>query len=150
RAAWGSLEGAVDRGLHQISPRVPDYLRPHAAQHRRLLHSDYLHDQLHRVGCKADAILGAMDRHKLPAGLRDFDPDLGRIVRPDRTQGFAAAVLRRLYHPRLSAFHDGLVGQCDLALIAQMVMIVFLSFFSGACPAVYSELLPTRVRYTAL
>jgi hypothetical protein len=29
-------------------------------------------------------------------------------------------------------------------------MIVFLSFFSGACPAVYSELLPTRVRYTAL
>ena len=35
-------------------------------------------------------------------------------------------------------------------MIAQMVMIVFLSFFSGACPAVYSELLPTRVRYTAL
>ena len=37
-----------------------------------------------------------------------------------------------------------------LALIAQMVMIVFLSFFSGACPAAYSEILPTRVRYTAL
>ena len=41
-------------------------------------------------------------------------------------------------------------GSPMLALIAQMVMIVFLSFFSGACPAVYSELLPTRVRYTAL
>jgi MFS family permease len=41
-------------------------------------------------------------------------------------------------------------GSATLALIAQMVMIVFLSFFSGACPAVYSELLPTRVRYTAL
>jgi MHS family proline/betaine transporter-like MFS transporter len=27
---------------------------------------------------------------------------------------------------------------------------VFLSFFSGPCPATYSELLPTRVRYTAL
>ena len=36
------------------------------------------------------------------------------------------------------------------ALIAQMVMIVFLSFFSGACPAASSEILPTRVRYTAL
>ena len=35
-------------------------------------------------------------------------------------------------------------------MIAQMVMIVFLSFFSGACPAVYSEILSTRVRYTAL
>jgi len=31
-----------------------------------------------------------------------------------------------------------------------MLMIVFLSFFSGACPAVYSEILSTRVRYTAL
>jgi MFS family permease len=41
-------------------------------------------------------------------------------------------------------------GSATLALIAQMVMIVFLSFFSGACPAVYSEILPTRVRYTAL
>jgi MHS family proline/betaine transporter-like MFS transporter len=41
-------------------------------------------------------------------------------------------------------------GNATLALIAQMVMIIFLSFFSGACPAVYSEILPTRVRYTAL
>jgi MHS family proline/betaine transporter-like MFS transporter len=41
-------------------------------------------------------------------------------------------------------------GSATLALIAQMVMIVFLSFFSSACPAVYSEILPTRVRYTAL
>ena len=41
-------------------------------------------------------------------------------------------------------------GSATLALIAQMLMIVFLSFFSGACPAVYSEILPTRVRYTAL
>ena len=41
-------------------------------------------------------------------------------------------------------------GSATLALIAQMVMIVFLSFFSGPCPAAYSEILPTRVRYTAL
>ena len=41
-------------------------------------------------------------------------------------------------------------GSATLALIAQMVMIVFLSFFSGACPAAYSEILPTRARYTAL
>ena len=41
-------------------------------------------------------------------------------------------------------------GDLLLALAAQMTMIVFLSFFSGACPAAYSELFPTRVRYTAL
>jgi MHS family proline/betaine transporter-like MFS transporter len=41
-------------------------------------------------------------------------------------------------------------GSAALALAAQMTMIVFLSFFSGACPATYSEILPTRVRYTAL
>src|SRR6516165_5533405 len=148
QAARGSRQGAVDRGLHQVSPRDPDHLRPHAAQHRRLLHTDYLHDQLHRVGCKAGAILGAVDRHKLLGGLRDFDPDLGRIIRPHWPQAAAAALLRRLYHPRL--FMMASSGSATLALIAQMVMIVFLSFFSGACPAVYSEILPTRVRYTAL
>src|SRR5215469_10701232 len=41
-------------------------------------------------------------------------------------------------------------GNVALALLAQMTMIVLLSFFSGACPAAYSEILPTRVRYTAL
>jgi MFS transporter, MHS family, proline/betaine transporter len=41
-------------------------------------------------------------------------------------------------------------GSAALALTAQMLMILFLSFFSGACPAAYSEILPTRVRYTAL
>ena len=41
-------------------------------------------------------------------------------------------------------------GDLMLAFAAQMTMIVFLSFFSGACPAAYSELFPTRVRYTAL
>jgi MHS family proline/betaine transporter-like MFS transporter len=41
-------------------------------------------------------------------------------------------------------------GSVMLALAAQMIMILFLSFFSGPCPAAYSELFPTRVRYTAL
>jgi len=41
-------------------------------------------------------------------------------------------------------------GSAALAMTAQLLMIVFLSFFSGACPAAYSEILPTRVRYTAL
>lgn len=41
-------------------------------------------------------------------------------------------------------------GSAALALISQLTMIVFLSFFSGACPAAYSEIFPTRVRYTAL
>jgi MFS transporter, MHS family, proline/betaine transporter len=41
-------------------------------------------------------------------------------------------------------------GSFVLAFLAQLTMIVFLSFFSGACPATYSEIFPTRVRYTAL
>lgn len=41
-------------------------------------------------------------------------------------------------------------GSATLALIAQLTMILFLSFFSGPCPATYSEIFPTRVRYTAL
>jgi MHS family proline/betaine transporter-like MFS transporter len=41
-------------------------------------------------------------------------------------------------------------GSVTLAFAAQLIMIVFLSFFSGPCPAAYSELFPTRVRYTAL
>ncbi|GJD53033.1 Proline/betaine transporter [Methylobacterium crusticola] len=41
-------------------------------------------------------------------------------------------------------------GSVALAFLAQLIMIVFLSFFSGPCPAAYSELFPTRVRYTAL
>jgi MFS transporter, MHS family, proline/betaine transporter len=41
-------------------------------------------------------------------------------------------------------------GSFLLAFLAQLTMIVFLSFFSGACPATYSEIFPTKVRYTAL
>jgi MHS family proline/betaine transporter-like MFS transporter len=41
-------------------------------------------------------------------------------------------------------------GSVALAFAAQLIMIVFLSFFSGPCPAAYAELFPTRVRYTAL
>jgi len=41
-------------------------------------------------------------------------------------------------------------GSFVLAFVAQLTMIVFLSFFSGACPATYSEIFPTKVRYTAL
>lgn len=41
-------------------------------------------------------------------------------------------------------------GSATLALVAQLTMILFLSFFSGPCPATYSEIFPTRIRYTAL
>jgi MHS family proline/betaine transporter-like MFS transporter len=41
-------------------------------------------------------------------------------------------------------------GSVAWALVAQLTMILFLSFFSGPCPAAYSEIFPTRVRYTAL
>jgi len=41
-------------------------------------------------------------------------------------------------------------GSATLALVSQLTMILFLSFFSGPCPAAYSEIFPTKVRYTAL
>jgi MHS family proline/betaine transporter-like MFS transporter len=41
-------------------------------------------------------------------------------------------------------------GDITMAFIAQLVMVVMLAPFAGACPAAYSELFPTRVRYTAL
>src|SRR6266567_1270599 len=63
RAARGSRQGAADRDRDQVSPGDPDDLRPHAAQHRGLLHTDHLHDQLHRVGCKASAILPTRVRY---------------------------------------------------------------------------------------
>lgn len=41
-------------------------------------------------------------------------------------------------------------GSVLLAFVAQLIMVLFLSFFSGPCPAAYSELFPTRVRYTGV
>ncbi|MBN8959324.1 MAG: MFS transporter [Rhizobiales bacterium] len=41
-------------------------------------------------------------------------------------------------------------GDVTKAFIAQLLMVVMLAPYAGACPAAYSELFPTRVRYTAL
>lgn len=41
-------------------------------------------------------------------------------------------------------------GSLTLALAAQLTMVVLLSFYAGPVPAAFSELFPTRVRYTAL
>ena len=41
-------------------------------------------------------------------------------------------------------------GNVPLALLAQFVLVVLLAVYAGPAPAVYSELFPTRVRYTAL
>ena len=41
-------------------------------------------------------------------------------------------------------------GDVTNAFIAQLAMVVMLSPYAGACPATYSELFPTRIRYTAL
>jgi MHS family proline/betaine transporter-like MFS transporter len=41
-------------------------------------------------------------------------------------------------------------GDVTKAFIAQLAMVVMLAPYAGACPAAYSELFPTRVRYTAL
>lgn len=41
-------------------------------------------------------------------------------------------------------------GDVTKAFLAQLAMVVMLSPFAGACPATYSELFPTRIRYTAL
>jgi MHS family proline/betaine transporter-like MFS transporter len=44
----------------------------------------------------------------------------------------------------------GSSGSATLGFVAQLLMVVFLSLYAGACPAAYAELFPTRVRYTAL
>jgi MHS family proline/betaine transporter-like MFS transporter len=41
-------------------------------------------------------------------------------------------------------------GEAWMAAAAQLAMVAMLSLYAGACPATYSELFPTRVRYTAL
>lgn len=44
----------------------------------------------------------------------------------------------------------GSSGSADMAFLAQFLMVALLSLYAGSCPAAYSELFPTRVRYTAL
>jgi MHS family proline/betaine transporter-like MFS transporter len=41
-------------------------------------------------------------------------------------------------------------GSVALALITQLVLVILLAAYAGPGPAVYAELFPTRVRYTAL
>jgi MHS family proline/betaine transporter-like MFS transporter len=41
-------------------------------------------------------------------------------------------------------------GNVGLAIVAQLLMILFYVPYAGACPAFYAEIFPTRVRYTAL
>jgi MFS transporter, MHS family, proline/betaine transporter len=41
-------------------------------------------------------------------------------------------------------------GSAALAFLAQLLMIVLLAPYAGACPAFYAEIFPTKVRYTAL
>ncbi len=48
------------------------------------------------------------------------------------------------------AFLMALSGSIALALVSQFVMVALLAVYAGPAPAVYCELFPTRVRYTAL
>jgi MHS family proline/betaine transporter-like MFS transporter len=41
-------------------------------------------------------------------------------------------------------------GSAGLAFLAMLLMVVFLASYSGAAVALYAEIFPTRVRYTAL
>lgn len=41
-------------------------------------------------------------------------------------------------------------GQVVWCFVMQFVLVIFLAFYSGAAPATYAEIFPTRVRYTAL
>jgi MFS transporter, MHS family, proline/betaine transporter len=41
-------------------------------------------------------------------------------------------------------------GNTQLALAAQLLMVLLYVPYAGACPAFYAEIFPTRVRYTAL
>jgi len=41
-------------------------------------------------------------------------------------------------------------GSVAAAVIAQLLMVVLYAPYSGTCPSFYTEIFPTRVRYTAL
>jgi MHS family proline/betaine transporter-like MFS transporter len=41
-------------------------------------------------------------------------------------------------------------GRIELAILAQLLMVVLYAPYAGACPSFYTEIFPTRVRYTAL
>jgi MFS transporter, MHS family, proline/betaine transporter len=41
-------------------------------------------------------------------------------------------------------------GSIGLAVVAQLLMVLLYVPYAGACPALYAEIFPTRVRYTAL
>ena len=41
-------------------------------------------------------------------------------------------------------------GSLGLAILAQLLMVVLYAPYAGTCPAFYTEIFPTRVRYTAL
>src|SRR5881227_2212459 len=41
-------------------------------------------------------------------------------------------------------------GSIGMAIIAQLLMVVLYAPYAGTCPSFYTELFPTRVRYTAL
>src|SRR6202023_1919401 len=41
-------------------------------------------------------------------------------------------------------------GSVALAILAQLLMVVLYAPYAGACPSFYTEIFPTRVRYTAL
>src|SRR5437588_764041 len=41
-------------------------------------------------------------------------------------------------------------GSLGLAILAQLLMVVLYAPYAGTCPSFYTEIFPTRVRYTAL
>src|SRR5438045_9780110 len=41
-------------------------------------------------------------------------------------------------------------GSVGMAILAQLLMVVLYAPYAGTCPSFYTELFPTRVRYTAL
>lgn len=47
-------------------------------------------------------------------------------------------------------FVMGSSGQVTWAFVMQLALVIMLSAYAGAAPATYSEIFPTRIRYTAL
>jgi hypothetical protein len=92
-----------------------------------------------------------VDRHVVPCGLRGAAAADGVAVRPARparplliTSCIGYAVLG---HP---FFLMAASGSIELAVVAQLLMVLLYVPYAGACPAFYAEIFPTRVRYTAL
>jgi hypothetical protein len=124
---------------------------PGVAQHRRLLHRARLLDGLHELGRQLTQSTALWIGTSCLAVFVVLLPLIGWLSdhlgrRPLLIASCVGYAAMRCW---AILFLDGLVGQCRLAIAAQLLMVLLYVPYAGTCPAFYAEIFPTHVRYTA-